>query len=352
VRIAAAQGDLQRANIGDEAGAFASYTKARSLLLGLRSRQPENRDVELLLARVDEDLASLSARTGTGSAEGLRRESVSLFEDIAREPATSRNLRDLALAHFYLALAKTDENKYNDALPLWQQAYENYTQLAASDKNPAEDERNIGLVEKHIAAVYFALGNYEDSLAYDRKATALDDKRLALQPQNPTAQMDLSFDLVELGWCLHALQRNGEADNAFGRAIQLRRQVAANDPNDFHARSELESVLRIAGVAKCQSGDLPAAVQFIREAAGTGAALHSNDPRNLDETVSAALDEYELGEVLRKRAEWRPALDAFEKAQSLLANLSPVAIYDPSDREKLAKLPDRISEARRALGQG
>jgi non-specific serine/threonine protein kinase/serine/threonine-protein kinase len=357
VRIAAAQGDLRRANVGDEAGAFASYKKARSLLVGLRSREPENHDVELLLARVDEDLASLSARTGNGSAENLRRESVALFKDIAREPATSRNLKDLALAHFYLALAKTDEHQSNEALPLWREAYDDYQQLAASDKNPAEDERNIGLVEKHIAAVYYALGKYENSLEYDRRATARDEKRLALQPQNPTARMDLSFDLVELGWCLHALERNAEADAAFMRAIQLRRQVAADDPNDFHARSELESVLRIAGVAKCQAGDLPAAAQFIREAAVTGTALHESDPHNLDESVSVSLDYYELGEVLRKRAtehppdsqDWQAALDSFTKSQHFLEGVPPAAVSDPSDKEKLAKLPERIAESSERL---
>lgn len=356
MKIAATQGDLQQANIGDEAGAFASYTKARNLLLTLRTREPENREVELSLALVDEDIASLAPRTGNGNADGLRRESVSLFQDIARTDNGSGNLKHLALAHFYLALAKTDDGKYKDALPLWEQAFTDYQGLAAQDKkNAAEDERNIGLVEKHIASVYFALGDYQRSLEYDRKAVALDEKRLNQRPQNPTAHMDLSFDLVELGWCLHELQQNQDADVAFARAIQLRRQVAAEDPNDFHARSELEAVLRIAGVAKCQAGDLPDATQLIQEAAATGSALHRHDPHNLDEAVSASLDYYELGEVLRKRAaekptdkqDWQAALTSFQKSQTLVAQVPAAAIYDASDREKLAQLPERISECSR-----
>jgi tetratricopeptide (TPR) repeat protein len=349
MRIAAAQGNLQRANLGDQTGAFASYSKARDLLVGLRSREPDNREVEMSLARVDEDLASLAPRTGNGNADDLRHESIALFQDIARTPAT---LKDLALAHFYLALAKTDEGKYRDALPIWQRAYADYRSLAAGGNNTTEDERNVGLVEKHIASVYFALANYQGSLEYDRKAVARDEKRLNQQPQNPTARMDLSFDFVELGWCLHALQRDPEADTAFSRAIQLRRDVAASDPNDFHARSELESALRIDGTAKCQSGDISNAILSIREAAATGLALHQNDPHNVDETISAALDYYELGEVYRKRGsetpdlqDWQAALDSFKKAQALLANVPSSAIYDPSDREKLANVPVRIREA-------
>jgi tetratricopeptide (TPR) repeat protein len=157
---------------------------------------------------------------------------------------------------------------------------------------------------------------------------------------------------------LHELQQNQEADASFGRAIQLRRQVAAEDPNDFHARSELEAVLRIAAVAKCQAGEIPAATQFIQEAAAAGNALHRHDPSNLDETVSVSLDYYELGEVLRKRAsehsadseDWQAALSAFQRSQALLAQVPPAAIYDASDREKLAKLPARIREcSQRAL---
>ncbi len=353
MRIAAAQGDLQRANVGDQSGAYASYTKARSLLVGLRSREPDNREVELSLARVDEDLASLSPRTGNGNAEALRQESVALFKDIARAPAAPGNLNDLALAHFYLALANTDEHKYKEALPLWQQAYSDYQNLAAQANNTADDERNLGLVEKHIASVYFAVGQYQQSLEFDRKAVARDEKRLTAQPQNPTARMDLSFDLVELGWCLHELQKEGDADAAFERAIQLRRRVAGEDPNDFHARSELESVLRIAAVAKCQAGNLNEGIQFSSEAAATGTALHQSDPHNLDESVSAALDYYELGEVLRKRAtehpsdseDWQAALNAFRQSQTLIAQVPPAAVYDPADREKLANLPERIAES-------
>lgn len=352
MKIAGAQGDLQQANVGDEAGAFASYSKARGMLVGLRSREPDNRAVELNLALVDEDIASLAPRTGNGNADNLRRESVALFQDIARTETGSGNLKNLALAHFYLALAKTDEQKYKDALPLWQQSLNEYQQLSSQDKNPSEDQRNIGLVEKHIASVYFALADYQRSLEYDRKAVATDEQRLRESPQNPTAHMDLSFDLVELGWCLHELQQNAEADTAFNRAIQLRRQVGGEDPNDFHARSELESVLRIAGAAKCEAGDLAGAIQLIQEAANTGSALHAHDPHNLDETVSSALDYYELGQVLRKRAsdqgvdpdDWRGALLSFERAQALIAQVPGATIYDASDREKLSKLPERIAE--------
>lgn len=353
MKIAAAQGDLQEANVGDESGAFASYSKARQLLVGLRAREPENRQVELSLARVDADIASLAPRTGHGNADDLRQESVKLFQDIARSDSGPSRLKDLALAHFYLALAKTDEAKYNDALPLWQQAFSDYQGLAAQNKNAAEDERNIGLVEKHIASVYFSLGDYPHSLEYDRKAVALDEKRVRERPQNPTANMDLSFDLVELGWCLHALQHNQDADAAFARAIQLRRQVAAEDPNDFHARSELESALRITGMAKCQAGNVADAIPLLEEAVSTGAALHLHDPHNLDETVSNSLDYYELGEVLRKRAsdlhrdkqDWQAALVAFTHAQALADQVPAAAIYDASDREKLAKLPERIHES-------
>jgi len=353
MKIAAAQGDLQQSNVGDEAGAYASYTKARQLLVGLRQRRPENRQVELFLARVDADIASLAPRTGHGSGEELRRESVALFEDVARSDTGPDRLKDLALAHFYLALAKTDEAKYSDALPLWQQALTDYQRLAAQDRNSAEDDRNVGLAEKHIASVYYSLGDYQRSLEYDRKAVALDEQRVRQEPQNPTARMDLSFDLVELGWCLHAVQQNHDADAALARAIQLRRQVAEEDPNDFHARSELESALRIAGMAKFQAGNIPEAIPFLQEAAATGRALHQRDPRNLDETVNASLDYYELGEVLCKRAseqrndkqDWQAALVAFTQSQALLDQVPSGAIYDPSDRDKLAKLPERIRES-------
>src|SRR5581483_2135567 len=182
------------------------------------------RDVERALALVDNDIAVLSSRASVNQIGEIRREAVSLFEDLARTSAKSNDLRDLALAHFYLAFAKTDEQKFQAALPIWQQALAEYQQIQKLDYNSLPSRRNVALTEKRIAGVYYALGNYADSIAEDRKAAAIDEARVAAEPQSPTARMDLSFDLVELGWCLHGSGNQQGAINALNRAIDLRRE--------------------------------------------------------------------------------------------------------------------------------
>jgi hypothetical protein len=170
------------------------------------------------------------------------------------------------------------------------------------------------------------------------------------------ARMDLSFDLVELGSCLHELRDEKAASDNLNRAILLRREVAAQDPHDFRAQSELETVLRIAGVIRAQAGFLSEALTLVQEAAAVGASLHARDPRNMDESVNFALDCFELGDVHRAIAEkgaaangtsWRVALNNFQKSQIVAASIPTAAFDYPNGREKLAELPGKIAECLR-----
>jgi non-specific serine/threonine protein kinase/serine/threonine-protein kinase len=353
MKIGASQGDLEQANVGDREGALTSYSKARALLLDLHRQDPANRDVERTLALVDNDIAVLAPRARVERAFEIRQEAVSLFQDIARTSSGVQGLKDLALAHFYLAFDETEQQRFKEALPIWQQALAEYERIQQLDKDSRQAERNVALTEKRIAGVYYALGDYDNSLAHGRRAAAIDQRRVDADPQSPTAHMDLSFDLVELGWSLHELRHEKEAVDNLKRAIDLRRQVAAADPNDFRAQSELETVLRISGVIRSQAGFLSEALSLTREAAGIGASLHERDARNTDETVNFALDSFELGNVYRAVAlkngrgdlrDWQAALNEFQQSESLVISIPGTAFDDPSDREKLGKLPDKIAE--------
>jgi len=165
--------------------------------------------------------------------------------------------------------------------------------------------------------------------------------------------MDLSFDLVELGWCLHELRDDKAAADSLNRAIMLRRQAAAADPHDFRAQSELETALRITGIVRSQAGFLTEALTLLQEAAALGTALHGRDPGNVDESVSFALDSFELGDTYRALGSkgtaadgknWSAALSNFRKSQMLAASIPASAFDDPDGREKLASLPDKIAE--------
>jgi tetratricopeptide (TPR) repeat protein len=356
MKIGATQGDLVQANLGDREGALASYEKARALLIDLRARDPANRDVERSLALVDNNIAVLSPRARFAEADGVRREAVSLFEDIARTSSGAQRLKDRALAHFYLAFGETQQHNYEQALPIWKEALDEYRRIQQKENNSPQTRRNVALIEKHIAGVYYALGDYADSLAHDHSAAQIDEERLAAAPQSPTARMDLSFDLVELGSCLHELRDEKAASESLNRAILLRREVAAQDPHDFRAESELETALRIAGVVRYQAGFLSEALSLIQEAAALGESLHARHPGNMDESLNFALDCFELGDVHRAIAakggaangtNWRAALNNFQKSQTVAASIPPAAFDDPTGREKMAELPGKIAECLR-----
>jgi tetratricopeptide (TPR) repeat protein len=358
MKIGAAQGDLEQANVGDREGALASYNKARALLIDLRTREPANRNVERSLALVDNNIAVLSPRARVAQVAEMRREAVTLFDDIARNSSGPQGLEDRARAHFYLAFAQTEQQKYKEALPIWKEALDEYTRIEQLKSGSLHARRNVALIEKHIAGVYYSFGDYSDSLLHDRRAVQIDEQRLTAEPQSPTARMDLSFDLVELGSCLHEVRDEKASSESLKRAILLRREVSAADPHDFRAQSELETVLRITGVLRSQAGFLNEGLSLIEEASAIGASLHARDPKNMDESVNVALDWFELGNVYRAIAakataagptNWRAALNNFQKCQALAASIPAAAFGNGNGEEKMAELPGKIAECRRHI---
>ena len=131
--------------------------------------------MERSLALVDNDIVVLSPRAHVQQVQEIRREAVSLFKDIARTSSGAQGLKDRALAHFYLAFAETEQQNYKEALPIWQEALDDYTRIQRLDNNSSQARRNVALIEKRIAGVYYALGDYAESLAHDRRAAQIDE---------------------------------------------------------------------------------------------------------------------------------------------------------------------------------
>lgn len=348
-KIGDAQGAPGQANLGDRRGALASYTKARQLLLQLRRRSPADIGVESWLANVDEDLADVLPDDQPALILARRAEAVALFQDVARNSSGLQALYNLARGQYDLALAKSEQRRYRDAIAAWHAALTSFTRIAKAESNSDKAQENLTLVEKRLAGMYYAVGDCANSVIYDKTAAATDASRMAADPNNQAAQTDLSIDLIEIGQCQDKLGQRKQALQTLDRTVALRRRIAASNPRDSRAQSSLEDALRVNAAVQLNAGELGPAWRLGREALGIGTSLHNEHPHDPDQIFRLALDHRGLGLLYRARSEWPHALHEFQTARKLSLNISPRSFADPHDLAAVKALPGLIAECQKHL---
>ena len=349
IKIGNAQGDPQEPNLGDPAGALASYNKARELLVDLRSKEPSDAEIERLLGSVDEHIADVLPSSATDLILRSNREAVELFDDLARRNTGLKALQDSARAHFYLAEAVTGGGDYQRALREWQLAQELFSRIARAEPDSDNAQRNLALAEKRLAGVYYALDDCTHSIAHDQTAAAIDAHRMELNPHNETARTDLSFDWIEIGSCLDSMGKRQAALDLLQHTVLLRRSIAAEDLEDARAQQGLEEALRAAARVEIESGQTARAVVLLNEALSIGFKLNTRQRQANQELANLGLDYYALGMAYRKAADWPRALAMFTKAEEITGQIPSRAIPDPHDRKALTMLPQLVDECRRNI---
>ena len=294
VKVADAQGHPTSANVGDSAGARASYEKAIAICNALLNRDPQDVETQRTLAmalRRQGDVVSwtgdvaaaieraqaslaiyqrLAARSGATAedrfqyaiarikiadvlgnrnfpnagrtAEALdvyRRTLPALQELAAADPRNDRVLRYLALIHERLGSMFEVTQDLDAALASYQESFR--LRLALADRNPFHHDiqRDAAVAYEKVGNVLVARGEHEAALAEYRLALARFEQMLVGDPSNALAARSVAISLQKVGSALRELKRYDEALSVYQRAQQIHKTLAARDAANAQARKDL-----------------------------------------------------------------------------------------------------------------
>ena len=361
-RIADAQGNPARANLGDSAGALDSYDRARGLLRQILAADAGNLPALNTLAALDGSSAGVLAECGKpADALALRREAVDTLRQVASRAPTPAARRALALSHYHLAIGLNEVRDWPAATREWQETLQLYEDIARSQPDDMAPARNVALCQKRLASVYLARDDFAQAIAHYQIAERIDRARLAAEPGNPEARMDLSFDLSDMGLALYGARRFPEAVTEYESALRLRREASAADPSDYRAQLTVGRSLDRLADAYESAGHIERAIESAREAAATLAAAQMHDPADQETLKEAALAFVHLGRFYRARAaggnraqaeaDWRGAVAAFERASALSRELGGANQSTQAERESLQSIPGSLEFCRGKLAQ-
>jgi len=242
-RIASVQGGVGVANLGDLAGALHSQQRALELRDAVMRAAPENLTAALATARAHSAMADLLG--ANDDRDGRRRHldaSLEIRRDAARRaPADPAVRRAVASGMWAVAQLDVDDGDLAAGLAGFEAVLERYRELGESPTASDNDRRNLALAYKKVGAVRSASGDAEGALADLGSALAIDRTRLSANPDHPEALLDVAFDLGDLGYASLQLGRPRDAVARYEESVELRRRVAAGDPQDVRAQAVLRS---------------------------------------------------------------------------------------------------------------
>ena len=280
-KVADVQGDAREANLGNVAGALASYRKALALQERLVAARPADRSLQGDIARTIRGLgdAQLMMRDISAALDSFRR-TLSIAEKLAATVPGDRDAqRDLALSQYRVAAALgqlDDREGVNNSL---QQAIAILKALAVDDSD-VDSRHALARGYKALGGLRAAEGDHKESLALAQEALRLNEGLAAANPVNMTVRNEVARSHHEVGRAHLRLGNLEEALESSRRAETMTAAMAAADASNAQARWLQGLELNFGGVVLRRMNRQPEAVASHLKALALLEGVARADPIN------------------------------------------------------------------------
>jgi eukaryotic-like serine/threonine-protein kinase len=343
VKVGDVQGRPLNPNIGDTAGALASYRKAASIydVLGAASSPDVSLQREVAIAwlrlselltpagdtagaltyarralaiedRVTTDaspadarraLAAAHSRVGdllsaTGDTAGAlaeRRRTLSMMQAIAAStPRHNETQRQLGVAHQRLGNQLGNPNYPNvgdsaGALVEIERAVAIFNELAAANPDNALYKRLVGVIHSNYADILRALNRIPESLTRQRQSLAAFQALAGVDASNVAAQNDVAIGRSKVAELLDLEGEPAEARREYEAALAIHQRLAALDPQNTGLRLEVASDYNRLATLQTKQRDRAAALENHSFAVTMTRALDAAAGGNVEYRVALAL---------------------------------------------------------------
>ncbi|PWU08908.1 MAG: hypothetical protein C5B51_06970 [Terriglobia bacterium] len=319
-RIGDVQGSAEGANLGDIAGALASYNKARNLLNAVLERTPGDREAELERLRVLQQIGMVeTVRSGSAHAvetyqEGVRRAEAA----IARYPG-DRAFEE-RLANLYQT-ASSEQRVSGDlphALTNAYRAIELFERLAAANPQDRALQMRAASVYSQAGMVEARMGQLDTALAHYRRNVEGAEALHNLEPLNPMFTRELAMAYAHLGDVLgnpllNNLGNTQGSIEAYTKVAALMKHLSDGDPADQQALADYGIALQRIGLTYPASrsdeklAQLEQAYQVLSRAA-------RNYPESLEIGLPNSVVQVQIGDLLIARGETAKAVEYYRRS--------------------------------------
>jgi non-specific serine/threonine protein kinase/serine/threonine-protein kinase len=350
-------GDVLQAT-GDTAGALEHQRRALAYGQTIAAADPNNNGYRRTVMIGYLKVGQLLAQTGDADA-ALEHfsQSLALAEKSAEADPSGKQARtDLALMHNKVADVLMSKNDLAGALDHYRTGLTIREALVTEDPNNAPARRAVAASNEKIASVYAEMGKFAEALASQRKTLASDEGLAAADPANIDAQFDLGIGYSGVAELLARSGDNKGALDHYRKGLAIFEKITTDNPDNAEMKSYLADSLIKAGKVYAATGDAARASESVTRGRVILEALSAEDAANV-ETRTALADAYlAMGDVEAKLAASNQSAERLRSARAWYQQ--SLAIYDdlrrrdllPAARaEMLGEIAGKIADADAAL---
>ena len=342
-RLGDVEGYPRSANLGDTAGALATYRKALAIRESLATQQPESFEAQrgrwADVARISECLAALGRHSETA---GFYRRELPLAEEYARGRKEAEIQEWLAGAYYSAATMLLENGDLDEALRYYRTSASIREGISRPD-GPLDIRTRLVGCYGGIAYVLALQREFLRAVEAQRKTVLAMEDLAARYPGNTTIRQFRAQGYFFLGEFLRKQGRPKEALDAYRAAGEGYEALAAADPHNVFTGRFLARAYRGVGVVLTGLGRPRQGLEYLRKSLGILDSLPVENPKNL-EVFSSYADSYEsLGVASEALGQSREALVWYRRSQQIWEEIRRQrGNLHPEDVEKPAGLLKRI----------
>jgi serine/threonine protein kinase len=291
VKVGDVQGQSYYANLGDSAGALASYRKALAIRETLAADDPSNLAKRLDLARCYNKVGEMLAKMGDQSnAAANYQKALSLVESLVAQDASSLdNGNELVLTLIRFGYLLEDMGDRAQALARHRAAVAAGQKLLAAHPADPVACHDLATAYNNVGDLLAKSGNAHEGLEIYRKGLAVCQW---VSPDDPNSTQANTRgwldDYVKMGELLTQVGNKKEALASFQKAMSIAQRLSAADPQNAQARSDLSACYQSIGDSQVAFGDATEAMKNYRRAIVIREELSAEDVHNAEAQVDLA----------------------------------------------------------------
>jgi serine/threonine protein kinase len=348
---------------GDAAAALDGYRKALGASETLRAADPTNADARRTVALSHHKVGNGLSAIGdvTGSLEH-HRSALALREGLLKQmPADARALREVSISYARISRLLRDRGDLTGALEHARHAMTHSERLAAAQPHNAEARRDVGIDYQDLGLIQMKMGDLTGALAHFRKSLAIDEAAAAADPRNAGARRDVAFGHSQIGDILSQLEDYAGAGESYRISVALLDALSAADPSNAELASEAAVVYSVLGDVLLKAGDAMGAAQnyrkalSIREAAarvtGASAVTHAAVAESLAQlgALYSSLGSNQSLPAFARRDHWRAARSWYQRSLEVVLAIRKRPGTPPENAPAVEEIRRRLNACDTAI---
>lgn len=365
LKVGDVQGQSYYANLGDTAGALASYRKALAIRERLVASAPGDIANRLELTRCLSKVGEIQAKMGDQSgADASYQRAISLAESLAaQDPASRETQNELYLAHTRMGYLREDMGDKTAALASHRAALLATQRLIEAHPSDPLACHDLATAYNNVGDLLAKTGNVREGLETYRKGLAVCEWASADDPHStPANTRGWLDDYTKMGEMLTQLGNRKEAFENYEKAMSIARRLSAVDPQNAQAAADLSNCYQSFGDSQVAFGELVAALETYRQAVTIREQLSARDQQNAEARANLASSYTKLGQaytafaskpgapLAARTARWREARRWLQKSLNLWTTMNQNGTLPGNKATEQDEVTKQIARCDAALG--